>query len=929
MKDEKKRQKEFFEKQKSARRMKLHNRDDENKDHPSSSLDLISLQMAHLTAQQFKNSDTNKKPKHLSKVNMERPSSMGGFHFQRHNFVDLPTSPHSTPSLLQLSDDIPSSSRELHRSHTSSQVSHISSSLMSQRQIQPFTGYQDQRLHEVRSQAVASQVRDTRMSSVRAPATSDSQPRRQERSSERTVVGQRKVPEGVQVDHRRPPEGMLIGQMRSSEDIFFQFTSSAPQRTTFALRETTVASSNEMFLDSESSDDCTMYSPDERGQGYHSSRMTNEASSSLRERTETSKLYNIMPQILLPFAKLTAQSRKFIQFYQSRRRNKECNQWSSCTFGVPGGQLCTHGVPDDQVYTLGRCGPRNNREDSPTAIPGRESPVDLLCHETTNFTSPESVVYIPSQELNQHEVSKQESPNERDIQRTLQSPGVRSADLSRLRTNKNRSSSISSSSLSSLQDGFPRSVLREVLDLDADLNRGYSSPGGLDDFDELPSSLKKRKLDTLFIESFQEDSCKESGSLSSHLSRSSDSCVTSPPPPSPRLSHEKKKKPSIREAGDTKTDRRIPETRASPLSPYSRDVQRRALESISLISPEGRQEKTPENVAHAKNNEISRPADQNLKEDVRNSISKPVEISEYSSGSDVGQLGHIESEGGQSTEQLVAGQVHVSSGHGLTQKGVQCEIGKPSVKEQGTQSDCRISIESWKDSGTQTEETVSCDKGTQWDGREGQRLAGRSNPLSGNYEEMPVENKRDGMQRRDDRMKTEEDGSSKGIVSNNNSEKGVRIAHSGLVSSTASRGSQISPDTDRAITTGGLTREVDESSTVQKGPLEMNNGQQSALETKFILDKPQEKCLESVEIDVIELIGGASASLSDVGSDEEVAERNDNQMAPGEATREEDERCKSQVADNPETEDSTLSDSVNLFSAESSYSDTFDSCKSV
>lgn len=353
------------------------------------------------------------------------------------------------------------------------------------------------------------------------------------------------------------------------------------------------------------------------------------------------------------------------------------------------------------------------------------------------------------------------------------------------------------------------------------------------------------------------------------------------------------------------------------------------MESISLISPEGRQEKTSENVADAKNNEISRPADQNLKEDVRNSISKPVEISEYSSGSDVGQLGHIESEGGQSTEQLVAGQVRVSSGHGLTQKGVQCEIGKPSVKEQGTQSDCRISIESWKDSGTQTEETVSCDKGTQWDGRESQRLAGRSNPLSGNYEEMPVENKRDGMQRRDDRMKTEEDGSSKGIVSNNNSEKGVRIAHSGLVSSTASRGSQISPDTDRAITTGGLTREVDESSTVQKGPLEMNNGQQSALETKVILDKPQEKCLESVEIDVIELIGGASASLSDVGSDEEVAERNDNQMAPGEATREDDERCKSQVADNPETEDSTLSDSVNLFSAESSYSDTFDSCKSV
>ncbi|PIK57972.1 hypothetical protein BSL78_05117 [Apostichopus japonicus] len=787
----------------------------------------------------------------------------------------------TTPSLLQFSDGIPDiSSRELHRSHTSSQVSHISSSLMSQRQIQLFTDYPDQRLHEVRSQAVASQVRDTRMSSVRAPATSDSQPRRQERSSERTVVGQRKVPEGVLVDHRRPPEGMLIGQMRSSEDVFFQFTSSAPQSTRgscsgppLQLRATTVASSNEMFLDSDSSDDCTMYSPDERGQGYHSSRMTNEASSSLRERTETHQNYTTSCH--KSCCPLQNSQRNRGNLFNSTRAGEEIKNVTSgqpCTFGVPGGQLCTHGVPDDQVYTLGRCGPRNNQEDSPTAIPGRESPVDLLCHETTNFTSPESVVYIPSQELNQQEVSKQESPNEGDIQRTLQSPGMRSEDLSRLRTNKNRSSSISSSSLSSLQDGFPRSVLREVLNLDADLNRGYSSPGGLDDFDELPSSLKKRKLDTLFIESFHTDSCKESGSLSSHLSRSSDSCVTSPP--SSRLSREKKMKRSNREAGDTKmTDQRIPETRSSPLSPYSRDVQRRALESISLISPEGRQEKTSENV-DAENNENSRSGDQNLREDERNSISKPVEISEYSSGSEGGQLRHIGSEGGQSTEQLVAGQVRVSSGHGLTQKGVQCEIGKPSVKEQGTQSDCRVTIESWKDSGTQTEETVSCDRGTQWYGREGQRLAGRSNPLPGKDEKMPVENKRDGIQRREDRMMTEEDGSSKGIVSTN-SKKG------------------------------------------------------SALESKVILDKTQEKCLESVDVDVIELIGGASASLSDVSSDEEVAEGNDNQMEPGEATREDDESSKSQVADNPETEDSTLSDSVNLFSAESSYSDTFDSCKSV
>lgn len=156
-----------------------------------------------------------------------------------------------------------------------------------------------------------------------------------------------------------------------------------------------------------------MYSPDERGQGYHSSRMTNEESSSLRERTETQQNYTTSCH--KSCCPLQNSQRNRGNLFNSTRAGEEIKNVTSgqpCTFGVPGGQLCTHGVPDDQVYTLGRCGPRNNQEDSPTAIPGRESPVDLLCHETTNFTSPESVVYIPSQELNQQEVSKQESPNE-------------------------------------------------------------------------------------------------------------------------------------------------------------------------------------------------------------------------------------------------------------------------------------------------------------------------------------------------------------------------------------------------------------------------------------------------------------------------------------------------------------------------------------
>ncbi|XP_071809981.1 uncharacterized protein [Asterias amurensis] len=103
-KDEKRRQKEFFEKMKYGSKVGRLKRTSDSPSNTSlpTSLDLLSLQAADFSAKKFRQSDPEQKSKmKVKKIEMDRSKGMFSYH---HHHQELPMSPDETPSKLQLQE---------------------------------------------------------------------------------------------------------------------------------------------------------------------------------------------------------------------------------------------------------------------------------------------------------------------------------------------------------------------------------------------------------------------------------------------------------------------------------------------------------------------------------------------------------------------------------------------------------------------------------------------------------------------------------------------------------------------------------------------------------------------------------------------------------------------------------------------------------